>query len=57
MEKKFISKSQRQGVGDDASGHIILSGEIQECAFSLMNLEGEFPVAAAALMVCCSLGT
>lgn len=57
MEKKFISECQRQGVGGDASGHIILSREIQKCALSLVNLEGEFPVAAAALMVCCSLGT
>ena len=57
MEKKFISESQRQGVGGDASGHIIPSGEIQECALSLMNLEGEFPIVAAALMLFCSLGT
>lgn len=54
MEKQFISDCERKGNGDIATDDISLSKEIQKRALSLNNMD-QFPVSAAALMVCLSL--
>lgn len=51
MENQFISECERQGKADQTADHIMLSEEIQGRALSLKDMDGEFPVAAAALMV------
>ncbi|CAN6292717.1 unnamed protein product [Urochloa humidicola] len=51
MEKKFVSECEKQGEGGDDAYHIILSKDIQKRALSLENMDGNFPVATAALML------